>query len=276
MKLTITELLLPIFAIRVMARDNASIRFCCLWKNSCSDNDTIQLGKVKGVHGAENISSDVRIFRGNPCKLRFKVSFDKGTWGFEAASWNFLKQFHVHCWCILFGLEWISMEKGRHRPLQQKSAPSVHHIRGQTVLQRWRILHSKLWRSALLATVWSRRFAVYQIRFDMWVRHVMVALPGRLFADLLITLAFLIITFLVYASFEDLRTRQDKCIVGYTATLSIYGCLALSTSTFWKPRDVDCTVVYYIFMVLSYSKDLWINAMSFDIWRALRYTDDDL
>lgn len=96
--------------------------------------------------------------------------------------------------------------------------------------------------------------------------------PIRLFyfTDMLLSLVGLSLTVLIYLSLKELRSRQDKCLMCFSSTLGGFYAIVYATNTFWTPRDVGCTFCYYFFMFLSYSSLLWIHAMSFDVYRAIR------
>lgn len=90
------------------------------------------------------------------------------------------------------------------------------------------------------------------------------------FPDIVLSLAGLLLTFLVYASLSELKTRQDRCVMSFSLTLACFYAQILPMYLQWSPRDLSCTVSYYLRTYLAYSCLLWIHVMSFDIWRAIR------
>lgn len=84
----------------------------------------------------------------------------------------------------------------------------------------------------------------------------------------------LIITFVVYASFKELNSRQDKCVRYFSFTLGFYH--AMAYAFIFRGFDLSiegfaCVLWHYIYTYVFNVNILWLNFLSFDIWRALRW-----
>ncbi|XP_046824916.1 G-protein coupled receptor Mth2-like isoform X2 [Vespa crabro] len=91
----------------------------------------------------------------------------------------------------------------------------------------------------------------------------------------IVSIPFLIITFLVYAIIPELRNIYGKTLMCYVACLTISYCFLINSQFKYLPRNICIPVAFfmYFFFLASF---YWLNVMCFDIWwtfggfRALR------
>ncbi|XP_043673899.1 G-protein coupled receptor Mth2-like isoform X1 [Vespula pensylvanica] len=91
----------------------------------------------------------------------------------------------------------------------------------------------------------------------------------------IVSIPFLIITFVVYAIIPELRNIYGKTLMCYVACLTISYCFLINSQFKYLPHDVCIPVAFfmYFFFLASF---YWLNVMCFDIWwtfggfRALR------
>ncbi|XP_026470469.1 G-protein coupled receptor Mth2-like [Ctenocephalides felis] len=88
---------------------------------------------------------------------------------------------------------------------------------------------------------------------------------------LIISIIFLILTFLVYLILPELHTIHGKALMHYVGALATaYSFLAVIQISTRSMGDAECIsygMICYVAFILSY---FWLNIMSFDIWWAFR------
>ncbi|KAL7037935.1 hypothetical protein ACKWTF_009403 [Chironomus riparius] len=85
-----------------------------------------------------------------------------------------------------------------------------------------------------------------------------------------ISIPFLIITFLIYASIPELRNLHGKCLMCYTFSLTVFYSLMLKLNIFKHlelRNGIMTAVLIYFTIFLSF---FWVNIMCYDIWRIAR------
>ncbi|XP_014600685.1 PREDICTED: G-protein coupled receptor Mth2-like [Polistes canadensis] len=91
----------------------------------------------------------------------------------------------------------------------------------------------------------------------------------------IVSIPFLIITFIVYAIIPELRNIYGKTLMCYVACLTISYCFLINLQLKYLPPEICLTAAFcmYFFFLASF---YWLNVMCFDIWwtfggfRALR------
>lgn len=84
---------------------------------------------------------------------------------------------------------------------------------------------------------------------------------------MIISIPFLLITLIVYLLFPELHNLHGKCFMCYLLSLMI-GYLTLSYVNIAKPHlGWLCTTLGYVAYISFMSAFLWLNVISFDLWR---------
>lgn len=91
---------------------------------------------------------------------------------------------------------------------------------------------------------------------------------------MLISIPFLIITFLVYAFIPELRNLHGKCLMCYTFAMTLlYTSLSMiQTQVFgMEPSQLECIALGYFVYISIFLSFFWMNVMCYDIWTIARY-----
>jgi G protein-coupled receptor Mth (Methuselah protein) len=85
---------------------------------------------------------------------------------------------------------------------------------------------------------------------------------------MVVSVPFLVVTFLVYALIPELRNMPGKCLMFYVAGMLVYSItlpvINLSNQT------SNCTALGYISYFALMLSFFWVNVMCFDIWLTIR------
>jgi hypothetical protein len=96
---------------------------------------------------------------------------------------------------------------------------------------------------------------------------------------MLISIPFLIITFLVYALIPELRNLHGKCLMCYTVSLTIlYAVLSLiqMDKEHLILQTFPCIASGYLLYFSVLLTFFWMNAMCYDIWKISRWVNLNL
>lgn len=81
----------------------------------------------------------------------------------------------------------------------------------------------------------------------------------------------MIITILVYLCLPDLLNVHGQCLLGYLIALVIgYTLLVVVQLSKNQIESLTCKVTGYLIYLVFLSAFLWVNVISYDIWRKFR------
>lgn len=84
---------------------------------------------------------------------------------------------------------------------------------------------------------------------------------------MVLSVAFLIVTTLIYSLIPKLRDLQGKCIICYSATLAIaYFFMALVQDVYTYIEGWFCYFSAYVIYYSLLATFLWLSVLNFDLW----------
>lgn len=87
---------------------------------------------------------------------------------------------------------------------------------------------------------------------------------------MLISIPFLVITFVVYASVKELKNLHGKCLMFYVASLIVlYADLSMIQLDLFE-LGFACIVAGFVIYFITLFNAIWLNIMAFNIWRAMK------
>lgn len=87
---------------------------------------------------------------------------------------------------------------------------------------------------------------------------------------ILLSLPFLIATFVIYAWIEELRNLHGKCLMFYVLSLIILHIDLVIIQADYLNVGFLCTLAGYVLYFFTFLSNFWLNVMSFDIFQTFR------
>jgi G protein-coupled receptor Mth (Methuselah protein) len=103
---------------------------------------------------------------------------------------------------------------------------------------------------------------------------VILKLKFQSFPGMLISLPFLIATFLVYGIIPELRNLHGKCLMAYVFSLMIFyigSIIAHFLRSKLYKNDIRCVMLGYSYLIGVLLCFFWLNVMCYDIWNTFYY-----
>lgn len=91
---------------------------------------------------------------------------------------------------------------------------------------------------------------------------------------MIVSIPFLVVTYVVYAYFKELRNLHGKCLMSYTLSLLIFylsfAILRILHEDVVTSYKGFCISLGYLIYAFALSCFFWLNVMSYDIFMAFR------
>ncbi|XP_018306091.1 G-protein coupled receptor Mth2 [Mycetomoellerius zeteki] len=107
--------------------------------------------------------------------------------------------------------------------------------------------------------------------YDVFICNYMTKLPVYVSACLLVSLPFLLLTFIIYSILPELQNMHGYTLRAYVGSLFITDAIM-----YYRQQDTElaqadyCVVLAYIFNFFFLSSFFWLNVTYFDIWWTFR------
>lgn len=88
---------------------------------------------------------------------------------------------------------------------------------------------------------------------------------------MLISVPFLVLTFLVYCFLPELRNLLGKSLMCYVVGLTVFYTSFLTIQLQVRFNFVTCKLIAYVAYISLLTCFFWLNVMSYDTWSSLRY-----
>lgn len=86
---------------------------------------------------------------------------------------------------------------------------------------------------------------------------------------------FLVITFIIYAYFQELKNLHGKCLMSYILSLTVMftslSTVMLKNNILLEHYQITCKAVGYLLMLSVLMCFFWINVLCYDIFSAFRW-----
>jgi hypothetical protein len=86
---------------------------------------------------------------------------------------------------------------------------------------------------------------------------------------MMVSMPFLILTLIVYISFDELKNLHGKCLMSYILTLIVLQVDLIIIQLILDEPGKLCAFTGYLLYFTSMLNCVWLCVMSYDIWRAL-------
>ncbi|KAG5672361.1 hypothetical protein PVAND_002494 [Polypedilum vanderplanki] len=211
------------------------IRVCCRGQNSlCVKNSILNVPTNYQGDIAINLDShDYGVLEGKPCVDIYRLEPEIE----KTDAWNFIQ----------------------NGSIEMSATKKVHGTNDFCFAQRLNTSSEAYYTEALMCTFDEE--IPKDVRFSLYPIGMLISVP------------FLIITFLVYAFVPELRNLHGKCLMCYVLSLIIFYislCLIQLDLESMNAGTFGCTFLAYISYLSVFLCFFWLNVMCYDIWSTFR------